>query len=34
MVINIQDKQSQHKSMSAWDDILMIDDQHSSEEKI
>ena len=34
MVINIQDKQSQHKSMSAWDDILMIDDQLSSEEKI
>ena len=34
MLINIQDKQSQHKSMSAWDDILMIDDQLSSEEKI
>ena len=34
MVINIQDKQSQHKAMSAWDDILVIDDQLSSEEKI
>jgi len=34
MVINIQDKQSQHKAMSAWDDVLVIDDQLSSEEKI
>ena len=34
MVINIQNKESEIKSLSAWDDVLNLDDQLSAEEKI
>ena len=34
MVINIQDKETEIKSLSAWDDVLNLDDQLSAEEKI
>ncbi len=34
MVINIQNKETEIKSLSAWDDILNLDDQLSAEEKI
>ena len=33
MVINIQ-KETEIKSLSAWDDVLNLDDQLSAEEKI
>ena len=34
MVINIQNKETEIKSLSAWDDVLNLDDQLSAEEKI
>ena len=34
MVINIQNKDTEIKSLSAWDDVLNLDDQLSAEEKI
>ena len=34
MVINIQNKETKIKSLSAWDDVLNLDDQLSAEEKI
>ena len=34
MVINIQNKDTELKSLSAWDDVLNLDDQLSAEEKI
>ena len=34
MVINIQNKKTEIKSLSAWDDVLNLDDQLSAEEKI
>ncbi len=34
MVINIQNKETEINSLSAWDDVLNLDDQLSAEEKI
>ena len=34
MVINIQNKKTEIKSLSAWDDVLNLDDHLSAEEKI